>query len=340
MLKRLVELDSLRGIAALCVVLFHFTYGYQKFISHFEIPALLTFRFGFYGVYLFFVLSGFVIYYSITNIRSGKEFIIKRAIRLYPTYWICLITTFIFVYSINNLPESFSVSYKQAFIGLTMLQQLFYTPPIDKSYWTLVPEFFFYFCVFLLIITRTEKNILIIGLIWLLFSFIHEHIYHIKYFGLILNLKYAPFFYAGIIFYHIMAGSTKKGFLYFQLFLCFSLSVSIFNDPLKDGIAVLVIYLLFLLFITKNLGFLNYRPLIFLGQISYAWYLLHQSIGYVIMKLMQDYIDSIFLIFFPIAITLGLATIITFYAERPVMKYLKKKLLSSNASEPKISTLP
>lgn len=199
---------------------------------------------------------------------------------------------------------------------------------------------FFYFCVFLLIITRTEKNILTIGLIWLLFSFIHEHIYHIRYFGLILNLKYAPFFYAGIIFYHIMAGSTRKSFLYLQLFLCFSLSISILNDPLKDGVAVLVIYLLFILFITKNLSFLNYRPLIFLGQISYAWYLLHQSIGYVIMKLMQEYVVSIFLILFPIAITLGLAIIITFYVERPVIKYLKNKLLGSNVREPKTSTLP
>lgn len=49
--------------------------------------------YGFYGVHLFFVVSGFVILTSLE--RSGpRKFIISRFVRLYPVYWLVCGLTF------------------------------------------------------------------------------------------------------------------------------------------------------------------------------------------------------------------------------------------------------
>ena len=69
-LKRYQELDALRGIAALFVVLFHFTLNRPE--------AEYGLKLGVTGVDLFFIISGFVIFMSLTNINSSKEFIVNR----------------------------------------------------------------------------------------------------------------------------------------------------------------------------------------------------------------------------------------------------------------------
>ena len=55
--KRIVELDSLRAIAALNLVLFHFTHVYTVKYGY-TTPLGFDFPFGKYGVQLFFMLSG------------------------------------------------------------------------------------------------------------------------------------------------------------------------------------------------------------------------------------------------------------------------------------------
>jgi peptidoglycan/LPS O-acetylase OafA/YrhL len=85
--KRFQELDALRGIAALLVVVFHFTMHRPQ--------SELGFKYGITGVDLFFIISGFVIFMSINNVNSAKEFVVNRITRLYPTYWACVTTTYI-----------------------------------------------------------------------------------------------------------------------------------------------------------------------------------------------------------------------------------------------------
>ena len=91
---RIKELDSIRGIACLMVVLFHYTTRYSISFNTQKTTALLDFKYGGLGVSLFFMISGFVIYLSINNVKDAKTFFIKRFIRLYPIFWICMLTTF------------------------------------------------------------------------------------------------------------------------------------------------------------------------------------------------------------------------------------------------------
>src|ERR1044072_9360250 len=98
--SRIKELDALRGIAALMVVFFHYTFWRPQ--------AKLGFNLGTTGVDLFFMISGFVIFMSLLHINQSKEFVINRISRLYPGYWACVTFTFIAlsVYRHSGFPKA------------------------------------------------------------------------------------------------------------------------------------------------------------------------------------------------------------------------------------------
>jgi peptidoglycan/LPS O-acetylase OafA/YrhL len=88
--NRIIELDSLRGIAALAVVFYHYT---SRFDAKFEstiITDRISFPYGHYGVELFFIISGFVIFMTVKNDMKPQMFLKKRAVRLFPVFWISM----------------------------------------------------------------------------------------------------------------------------------------------------------------------------------------------------------------------------------------------------------
>lgn len=90
---RIVELDGLRGTAALCVVVAHY-FG--------EVPnGIPAFTIGWYGVSFFFVLSGFLMGSIILKHHTEpgflKSFYLRRAARIIPIYFVVVCTTLLFV---------------------------------------------------------------------------------------------------------------------------------------------------------------------------------------------------------------------------------------------------
>ena len=80
--QRLVTLDYLRGIAALAVMCLHMT---EQIGAIHQYPGKI-FSYGYLGVDLFFVISGFVIFFTLNSKSSPGKFIIARFSRLFPTY--------------------------------------------------------------------------------------------------------------------------------------------------------------------------------------------------------------------------------------------------------------
>ena len=161
--QRLKFLDGLRGIAALSVVLFHH-YTFLKSATAFPFPPFFEALFsrGYLGVQIFFVLSGFVIAYSMRHASlSGsylKRFFIRRSIRLDPPYWASLLlmmaATAFFSKLIAKQPG-------QLFDGGQIVANLFYLQDfldfnsINPVSWTLCLEFqlyLFFACILALII--------------------------------------------------------------------------------------------------------------------------------------------------------------------------------------------
>lgn len=81
------SLQILRGIAAWMVVYHHVMQFYFSFHADSAIGHFFA-KYGNFGVDIFFVLSGFVMYFSARNKnQSGVEFLVNRAFRVMPVYW-------------------------------------------------------------------------------------------------------------------------------------------------------------------------------------------------------------------------------------------------------------
>ncbi|WP_162048193.1 acyltransferase family protein [Vibrio taketomensis] len=201
--NRLVELDALRGIAALSVVLYHFFYRYDEIYGHKNLSVDWSF-FGQFGVHLFFIVSGFVIYWTINRIERPMDFVVSRFSRLYPTYWVAVLTTFIIVYCFGL--KGREVSFEHALYNILMFQEMLRIPHVDGVYWTLTVELIFYFWVFLLfVISKLEyiegicTSVIFISVLNTL-EVVSVPIVMYKLF----LMEYLPLFLAGICFYKII----------------------------------------------------------------------------------------------------------------------------------------
>jgi peptidoglycan/LPS O-acetylase OafA/YrhL len=114
--QRYSELDTIRGIAALMVVLYHYSVRYE-----YPVNPLISFDIGKYGVQLFFIVSGFVIILTLNKTAHAIDFIVFRFSRLYPAYWVAIIVTFSTAY-LFTLPGR-EVGIDASIINLSMIQQ-------------------------------------------------------------------------------------------------------------------------------------------------------------------------------------------------------------------------
>ncbi|MBI9061925.1 MAG: acyltransferase [Marinilabiliaceae bacterium] len=321
--NRLTVLDAFRGIAALAVVLYHYTIRYSL-LYDFETPSFMqVFKYGYLGVHLFFIISGFVIFMTIQKNNTPLLFLYKRFTRLYPTYWICLIVTLLAV-SIFSLTGR-HISITASLINFSMFQEALNIPHVDGSYWSLTIELFFYLQIAFLLALKSIKHLYYWATLFLLL-FISNKIIHIPLKSFYLNLHYSPLFLAGIFFYKLKFLKTK--WIDHIFIICCLISYVFFSKSHAEQIIITLFFILFYFFVYNKLEFIGIKPLLFLGEISYALYLLHQNIGYIIMNVVRDYTNNYSIVLLtPIFFSIILAWLVTKYAERPLMKTLRNTSL-------------
>lgn len=319
---RVNELDGLRGIAAIVVALFHFFPRYDQVYGHaFEIPSWTTL--GYFGVHLFFLVSGFVIFWTISRAKRPFDFIWSRFSRLYPVFWAAVCITFIAV-SIFG-PADREVSFRDFLLNLSMIHQYFDVPHVDGVYWTLTLELTFYGWMLMLFMFNQIHQIEKWLLGWIILAaLVSNNIFEfdipsrVKFLFL---LDFIALFAAGISFYLIQTGKAK-GLTYCVL----AASVMSLFVQYSNGEAALLcaIYATFYLAISGRLGFLGYKPFVFMGTISYSFYLIHQNIGYMIINhfYANDWSPLVAIaVSFVVAFLLGV--LLTFSIEKPAMTYLR-----------------
>jgi peptidoglycan/LPS O-acetylase OafA/YrhL len=127
--QRLVELDALRVLAAFSVIGDHYVIG-----AHLSSWLSSGARFGFLGVNLFFMISGFVIMLSATGSKPF-DFVVARIARLYPAFWTAVTLTAVTVLLLQG--ESAGITWQQYLVNLTMVPEYVGVDSIDGVYWTL-----------------------------------------------------------------------------------------------------------------------------------------------------------------------------------------------------------
>lgn len=288
---RIKELDVLRGIAAFNVVIFHYTSKFRQNFGH-HYSSAYDWDLGRFGVELFFMISGFVIFMSLQGNTSVRSFALKRFRRLYPEYWICLCITYV-VIRLAADPGLQSVQLPVLLLNLTMLQGIFDVRSVDGVYWSLIPELIFYVTIGLLYYFGQFHRIRLFAIVWLSLMILNSLV-ALPFGAYFLNLKYGMFFTAGILFYRLKFchGSWQDHTL---IALSFVAALCAHSGWIELYV-YLFIYLLFYLFVYDRLRTFNWQPLLFLGYISYPLYLIHQNIGFVLMRAMGAYISSELLI--------------------------------------------
>lgn len=318
--QRILELDALRGIAALSVVIYHYFYRYDEIYGHQGITLAWS-GFGQYGVHLFFMVSGFVIFWSLNNVQRPLDFLVSRFSRLYPAYWAAVIVTFITIYSFG-LPGR-EVSIENVALNFLMFHEYLKVPHVDGVYWTLTIELTFYFWIFLLFLSSQLNKVVGIFSVLVLVSVCHtlgivtipSPIYKL------FILHQISLFLAGICFYKLASGSRNAIDI---AAIILSLLSTIVTHSFEAFFVFSCFYIVFYLAVQGHLKMLSVRPLIFLGGISYSLYLLHQNIGYVIINKAYDLQLNPFVgTFGALAVVITLATLFMKFIEKPALKAIR-----------------
>lgn len=325
MTQRYSELDAFRGIAAIMVVLFHYSVKYGQIYGH-PIEPLIRFELGYYGVHLFFIISGFVIFLTLDKTQHAADFIVSRFSRLYPAYWFAVMLTFTVIY-IFSLPGR-EVDFRSALINLTMFQTWAGVDNVDGVYWSLAIELSFYFIMLFFYITKLLSRINLIALGWLIIIIASKYleknnVIQVHWMTkLLFLLDYGNLFIAGIMFYKIMHNKERINYLV----LCIALMTSFYMQG-KSALLITVYFILFYLFTQNKIKMLAFRPLIWLGTISYSLYLIHQNIGYIIINGMRKFeiLNSVTIIIIPLLFSLLIATFVQRYIEKPSLAFIRNK---------------
>ena len=160
--QRFQELDVLRGLAALAVVVFHYAAHVEKYYDDFPftLPA------GKYGVQLFFCISGFVIYWTLERSRTLGDFAVSRFSRLYPAYWTAVllwIACDVFILGTKPWLGGYLAN-------ATMLQSYLGIADLDGVYWTLGVELTWYAWMGVIFAAGALDRMVWIGAVWLVAS--------------------------------------------------------------------------------------------------------------------------------------------------------------------------
>jgi len=332
--RRFTELDALRGIAVISVAIYHYTIGYDYYY-HLKSANKFYLNYGNFAVHLFFIISGFVIFMTLDNTKKGADFLVSRFSRLFPAYWAAIFITVIFL-KLFPLPGLGNYTIKEVAVNLTMLTGFVKLRFIDGVYWTLKIELVFYFLMYVLFISKNLVRINLFCFIWLGISLISAviNIPLKRYLDSILILEYAPLFIAGINFYKIVKSQAN---LINHLLILLSFLVEIVNllhvnqpsfpyNPFIAMVIVFVFYSVFYLFGYNRLSFIKLKILLFFGSISYSFYLIHDMVGQAIIYHIKKYSDAqIFYIPIAFLLTTLIASLVSFYIEKPAMKYIRDK---------------
>jgi peptidoglycan/LPS O-acetylase OafA/YrhL len=275
-LTRVKIVDPLRGLAALAVAWFHFTNG-SPFVKTAWLRA--SGWYGCLGVPVFFVISGFVIPYSMCcgGYQSGRHFgrfLTKRLVRLEPPY-LASIALVIGLWYLSSHTPGFAgteprFSPAQLLLHLGYLNTFFGYPWLNPVYWTLGIEFQYYLFVALVYRLLTARQAGLRAVVVAAMCGV----------ALLVQTPMLVFHYLGLFTLGILAFQYHSRLLSAKAFVpavAAVATITAFSQNLSIGLAgVATALVIAFVPMPRHSGM---RVLVFLGSISYSVYLVHATIG-------------------------------------------------------------
>jgi peptidoglycan/LPS O-acetylase OafA/YrhL len=326
---RIRVLDGFRFIAVIPVLLYHLTnpliakYPHRDFFLH-------IFKYGGLGVQFFFMISGFVISYTLAHTPTLAAFYRNRFSRLFPAMLLCSLLTFVIALFINDpVYYAGAQQVKNLIPGLTFINPSLWTLAtgskfswINGSYWTLWVELQFYIIASALYFMNKAtffRNMLWVGVAisitkYMPGYFLNNYPQYLKAHGLsgffdgwrygneIFNISFfIAWFLAGVIFFRLYTGINIKQNAWFLIYpavvmLCLVRDTWVYFQSIfyAEMFVALFTTVLFLLLIYKRsfLSMLENSFITRIGVISYSIYLIHEVIGILLINRYSHYLGS------------------------------------------------
>jgi len=290
---RLRHIDALRAVAAMLVLWRHVADAYVNLgpgVSGRWLQSIAAdFDFGRIGVVAFFMISGFVIPFSIHPQRPAPAgtFLIRRFFRIYPAYWLSVplaALTSVWIWG-----GSFGL--KAFLVNLTLLQDFFGVTPAEGVYWTLRVEWMFYLlCVGLLLLHSlgNARRLFVVAaslsalyvLEMLLLWWNGRHFFGIEWTLTFLNLS---LMFAGALYRKLVADGEWRADPWLAAGFAGFLGGHLLVMPLVSAMAIglrgnaIVVYALGIALFIVGTSIVRIRSRLtdWLGRVSYSFYLFH-----------------------------------------------------------------
>lgn len=297
------QIDAIRAIASLAVALFH--------LGGKSLPIL---NLGWLGVQMFFVLSGFIICWSIPdnfNLARRGKFMLKRILRIEPAYIISLILLlFLNTITIKN----YKIDWSNVLFHLFYLNSYFDKPFLNPVYWTLGIEFQFYVFVALFFPFFNKHwskwTVLLISCLSIVIPVTNLSL-----------LNFLPLFGLGMLCYIYLKGLISKIDIWI-----FAIMISIVSyyslGWVQTSVGLSAFIILFIPIKSNEL-------IKFLAKISFSLYLVHDIIGSRLVVFLGTVFPKSLLVkglIFSTGIGVSLLSAYVFYllVEKPFIKYSKR----------------
>jgi peptidoglycan/LPS O-acetylase OafA/YrhL len=339
--SRLKSLDALRGFAALAVVVFHFT---GAFDSHVYFPGYpkspFVFAVGKFGVHLFFIISGFVILWSIQRQTTVGKFAWSRFTRLFPPYWASLLLVSGYILLADHI---FKIPVQT--IRFTLPQFLANIPmvprwvsggkliEIDGVYWSLAAEMGFYVLIVVLMSLKlTKKNRIVptMATIWavdLTFNAI-RFVAGVRSHNHFVAADYLSLFLVGMSLFLLYSerDRPKRDRQILWVIVCCTPLINVFQFAVPSSVVVAGLIATAYVAIFHDVKILHTRVLQWLGGISYSLYLVHCFPGYITMAgLMTHGWGRVPAMLVAVVQSFILAIILNKTVEKPVTRWLRQR---------------
>lgn len=341
-------IDVLRFFAAISVMFFHYFSTYLNGGNLFNIWI----KYGYLGVELFFIVSGFVIYFSISE--NIKKYFIGRFVRLYPMFWVACtityITTIVFKYLDHQI---ISLPFYKYLFNLLIINNGKVANMIDGSYWTLTIEIMFYIYIGMFVLLFKKKNISWFYYMWTLLTII-VFTFNLQEFFIskLALVRYSPYFvFGGTLailiedYKNSKSVTTDKFFKLKNLIILLvtfllphyiNYKLQIHSTPsnnfgIFDTNGTIIIILIFVIATLavlisnriKNRTIVNIAVTI--GGMTYPIYLLHNKIGSLVIEYFAEFGRFNFASIFTSTLIIFVSYILYKY-EKPIRYDLKIKL--------------
>lgn len=343
---RIKHLDGMRGLAILLVIGFHAWARWPEYLGYVSFTKdFPLFAWGYLGVPLFFMISGFVIFMTLDKSKSFINFMFKRWLRLFPAMLIVTLLIFatasLFSERPLGVPHPANAIPGLTFISPEILQYLTGVAfkPLEGSFWSLYVEAAFYIFIGAVYFTLGRKYCLpslLVPMFLVAGASAFKMIGHpaiadfISKFGFI---HYSWFMIGCLVYERLHRRDAKFHYALVLVAVLINFSYYIKNNGYIVILPLLLMLALFIVSFYSRLveRLLSGKFLTLTGFISYTIYLLHENMLIATLRKLERHISSDYvMVFMPIAVVAALylvAWLITKYIEPAVRDTLRNLIL-------------